>query len=99
MDGASGDVARYEITVLRIPLLEEVPAVGRWNRLDGTLIALLTRDPDTPAFAARRFRHQAKLVFAGDRRGVDLDEFAVGVERTLLIDRRLRRSRADHGVR
>jgi hypothetical protein len=40
----------------------------------------LLRHPDAAAFAARRFRHQAVLVLAGDRRGVHLHELGVGVD-------------------
>ena len=57
------------------------------------------RDPDASAFSAGRFRHQAQLVFAGDASGMDLNELAVGVIASLLIQRRLRRTGADDRVR
>ena len=64
----------------------------------GRLVARLLRDPDAAALAARRFRHEAQLVFAGNAGGMYLDEFAVGVVDALLEDRRLRRTGADDGV-
>ena len=57
------------------------------------------RDPDASAFSARRLRHQAQLVFAGDASGMHLNELAVGVIASLLIERRLRRTGADHRIR
>src|SRR6185503_13460022 len=41
--------------------------------------------PNTTPFAAGRFRHQAKLVLAGNGGGVHLDELAIGVESALLV--------------
>ena len=98
-DRARRDVARHEVAVLRIPLFEEVIALIFGNALRIALVARLSRNPHAPAFAARRFAHQPQLVFAGDRRRVNLDELAVGVKRALLIKRRLRRPGADHRLR
>ena len=66
--------------------------------MSGALVAGRARNPDAAAFAARRLRHEAQLVFAGNGGGVHLDELAVGVVGALLEDRRLRRAGADHGV-
>ena len=98
VDGAGGDVARNEVAVFRIPLFEEVEALGLGDLLDGALVARGARNPDAAAFAARRFGHEAQLVFAGDRGGVDLDELAVGVVGALLEDGGLRGAGADDGV-
>ena len=99
VDGAGGDVARHQVAVLGIPLFQEVPALAFGDALGIALVARLLGHPDAAAFAAGRLRHQAQLVFAGDARGMDLDELAVGVVRPLLIERGLRRSGADHGIR
>ena len=64
----------------------------------GPLVAGCARNPDAAAFAARRLRHEAQLVFAGNAGGMHLDEFAVGVVGALLEDGRLRRAGADDGV-
>ena len=98
-DFAGGHIARDEVAIFRIPLFEEVPALFLGNGLGIALVALCSGNPDAPAFAARRFRHEAQLVFAGDAGGMNLDELAIGVVAALLIERRLRRSRADHRVR
>ncbi len=97
-NGAGGDVARHQIAVLGIPLFQEVPALLLRDRARFALVAGLPRHPHASALAARRFRHQPQLVFARNRGRVHLDEFAVGVVRALLIERRLRRSGADHGI-
>ena len=65
-DLARGHVAGHEVFVERVLLLEEVPG-----------LAVLVR-PHAPALATRRLAHQAILVDAGNGRGVDLDELAVG---------------------
>ncbi|MCU1226923.1 MAG: hypothetical protein JWQ42_5016 [Edaphobacter sp.] len=93
-----GDVARDEVAVLGVPLLEEVPAVAFGDRLRCALVVLVPGDPDAAAFAAGGLGHEAELVFAGDGGGVDLDELAVGVEGTLLVEGRLRAAGADDGV-
>src|SRR5581483_3588387 len=92
-------VAGNEIAVFWIPLFKEVPALTRRNRLWITLIARSLRNPYASTFAAGRFRHQAQFVFAGNRRGMNLNELAVGVEAALLVERRLCRPGANHGVR
>ena len=63
------------------------------------LVLGIARHPHAAAFAARGFAHQAQLVFAGNRRGMHLNEFAVGVVDALLKQRGLRRTGADDGVR
>ena len=98
VNGARGHVARHEVAVFRIPLLEEVEALGFRDGFDGALVAGSARNPDTAALAARRLRHEPQLVFAGNAGGMHLDEFAVGVVDALLEDRGLRRAGADHGV-
>ncbi len=80
-----GYVARYEVAVLGVPLLEEVPAVALGDGLGCALVVLVFGDPDAAAFAAGGLGHKAELVFAGDGGGVDLDELAVGVEGSLLV--------------
>ena len=99
VDGAGGDVARHQVAVLRIPLFEEVPPLIFRDRLRIAFVAGSLRDPDASAFSAGRFGHQAQLVFARNARGMDLNELAVGVIASLLIERRLRRTGADHRVR
>ena len=44
-------------------------------------ILRLARHPHAAPFAAGRFAHQPQLVGAGNGRGMDLDELAVGVLR------------------
>src|SRR5690242_177447 len=99
VNGARGDVARNEVPVLRVPLLEKIEALFFRNALCRALVRGISRDPDAAAFAARGLAHQTQLVFAGDRRRMDLDEFPVGVIHTLLKERRLRRTGAHHGIR
>src|SRR6266446_4836508 len=91
-------VARDEVAVFRVPLFEEVPALTLRNGFGVALVALSFWNPDASALAACRFRHQAQLVFPGDRRGMNLNELAVRVVTALLIESRLRRSRAHHRV-
>src|ERR1044071_4320128 len=50
---ARGNIARNEITVRRILLLEEIQALVFGNRRRCTNVALLARHPNTSAFAAR----------------------------------------------
>ncbi len=89
-DGAGSDVARHQVAVLGIPLFQEIPAFFFRDRLRIAFIACRLRNPDASAFAARRFRHQPQLVFAGNAGRMHLNEFAVGVVATLLIERGLR---------
>ena len=98
MNGAGSDVTRYEVPVFRVPLFQEVPAIAFGNALEVALVAWLSRDPHPATFAAGRLRHQSQLVFARNARRVNLDELAVSVVSALLIERRLRRSGADHRV-
>src|SRR4029077_17929879 len=89
---AGGHVARDEVAVFRIPLFEEVPAIVFRDALRIAFVALRFRNPDASALAARRLRHEAQLVFAGNACGMNLDELAVRVVAALLIKRGLRRS-------
>jgi len=98
MNGAGGDVARNEVPVFRIPLLEKVEALVFGNGSGGARVAGLFGNPDAAPFATGGLAHQAELVFARDRSGVDLDEFAVGVIDALLEERGLRGAGADDGV-
>src|SRR5579859_1767636 len=95
VNSARGDVARDEVAVFWIPLFEEIKTFLLWNRARGTRVAGFARHPDAPAFAAERFAHQAAFVFAGNRRGMHLDEFAVRVIGALLKKRGLCGSRTD----
>src|SRR5713226_595109 len=95
---ARGHVARDEVAVFRIPLFEEIPTVTLRNGLGIALVALSFRNPDPSTFAAGRFRHEAQLVFAGNRRRVNLNKLAVRVIAALLIERGLRRSGAHNRV-
>ena len=99
VNGAGRDVARHQVAVLWIPLFQEVPALVFRDCLRVALVARSFRDPDASTFSAGRLGHQAQLVFAGNASGMDLNELAVRVIAALLIQRRLRRSRAHHGVR
>lgn len=72
-DFARGNIAWHQIAVRGILFFQEIP---RLSILVG---------PDPAAFAARRFAHQAVFIEAGNCSGMDLDELAVGVERSLLV--------------
>src|SRR6266446_1609307 len=95
---ARRNVARNEVAVFRVPLFEEVPALTLRNGFGVALVALSFWNPDASALAACRFRHQAQLVFPGDRRGMNLNELAVRVVTALLIERGLCRSGAHNRV-
>ena len=78
-DFSCGDVARHEVSVGGVPLLQKVVA---FRRRDGQRVAAILRlagHPNAPAFAAGAFAHQSQLVRAGYGCGVDLNELAVGV--------------------
>ena len=94
-----GDIARHQISVLRIPLLQEIKSLRLRNALSRAFLPRIARNPNASAFPARRFTHQAKLVFPGDRRRMHLDEFPIRVIDALLKQRRLRRPRANHRIR
>src|SRR5207302_559950 len=96
VDGAGSHVTRHQVAVLGIPLFQEIPALALGNALGVALVAGLLGNPHAATFTARRLRHQAQLVFARYRGWVYLDELAVSVVRALLIQRRLRRTGADH---
>src|SRR4029077_458163 len=98
MNGAGGDVTRNEIAVFGIPLFEKIEAFVFGNAFRGTSIAGFFRNPDAAAFAAGGFTHQAEVVFAGDGRGVNLNELAVRVVNTLLEKSGLCGAGADDGV-
>src|SRR5208337_2396193 len=95
---ARGHVAWNEVTVFRIPLFEEVPALFLRNGLGIAWVVRSPGNPDAAAFAARRLRHQAQLVFSGNRCRVNLNELAVGVVAALLIKRGLRRPGTHHRI-
>src|SRR5882724_6192490 len=99
MDSAGGDVARYKVAVLRIPLFQEVPALALRNGFEIALVTRCFRYPDASAFSACRLRHQAQLIFARNARGMNLNKLAVGVVASLLIKRRLSGTSADDGIR
>ncbi|MNI28010.1 hypothetical protein D3C73_817710 [compost metagenome] len=82
-----GNIARHQIPVRRIFLLQKVPR-----------LAVLV-GPDASAFTARRFRHQPQLVIAGNRGRMDLNEFTVGVMHSLLVYSAGSRSGVDDRVR
>src|SRR5450631_122197 len=95
---SSGHIARHEVAVFRIPLFEEVPTIALRDALWVALVSLRLRNPNASAFAARRLRHKAQLVFAGNAGGMHLNEFAIRVVAALLVECGLRRSRAHHRV-
>src|SRR5688572_2912656 len=95
-DLSGGNIAWHEVAVSRIFFLEEVPSFVLRNRRRRPHIAFLARHPNTPAFAARRFRHQPQLVFAGNRCGVNLYELAVCVSSALLVTSGGSTTGADH---
>src|SRR3954470_17774617 len=82
---SSGDVSWNEIAICRILLFQEIPALRFRNIARASRIIGLSWNPDASALAARGFAHQSELVFAGNRRRVDLNELAIRVSRTLLI--------------
>ena len=86
-DRTGGNVARHEVPVDRVPVLEEVP---------GPAVA---RHPDAAALAADRLRDQPELVGARNRGGMHLDELAVRVVRALLVHGARGAARVDDGVR
>src|SRR5207253_3725870 len=95
---ARRNVTRDEVAILRIPLLEEVPAITLRNGFGVALVPLSLGNPDPSAFAPRRFRHQAQLVFSGNRRGMNLNKLTVRVVAALLIECGLRRSGAHNRI-
>src|SRR5215813_4368293 len=99
VDRASGHITRYQVAVLGKPFFQEVKTFGLGNAAWFPIVPFVSGHPDAAALPTRRFRHQAQLVCAGNRGGVHLDEFAISVKAALLVERRLRRAGADHGVR
>src|SRR6185312_14159427 len=98
-DGTRGYVARHQVSILRIPFLEEVPAFLFWNQNRVALVSELFWDPYAPALTTRRLRHQAQLIFTGNAGRVHLNKLAVGVVAALLIESRLGRAGADNRIR
>ncbi len=84
VNGSRSDVARNEVAVLRIPLLEEIKALVFRNAFCRTRVPGFLGNPHAAAFPARRFAHEAEFVFTGDRGGMDLNEFSVRVIDALL---------------
>ena len=95
---ARSHIARHQIPIFRVPLFQEVPALALRNGQRIAFVARRLRNPHPSAFAARRLRHQPQFVFARNASWMDLDEFAVGVEAPLLVQRRLCRPRTHHRV-
>ena len=87
VDLARCDIARDQIAIRGVLLFKEIPR-----------LAILVR-PDASAFAARRFAHQAILVGPRNGSGMDLDEFAISVERPLRVELRSHVARVDGRVR
>ena len=52
VNGAGGDIARYEVAVFRIPLFQEIPALTFRNGLRIAVIPGFFGHPDAPTFAA-----------------------------------------------
>jgi len=98
-DLAGGDVAGNEVAVVRVTLLEKVPALAVGNLGRVALVALGFRHPDARPLAAQRLGNEAQLVGPGDRRRVHLDELAVGIGRALLIRSARRRAGVDQRLR
>src|SRR5690606_2573667 len=95
-DLTRGDVARDQVAVCRIFLLEEIPTLRFRYILRIAAVTVIFRDPNTPPFAAGRFAHQPQFVFAGDRCRVHLDEFAIRIAGPLLITGRHRAAGTGH---
>ena len=91
-DGSRSNVARNQVAVLGIPLFQKIPALTLRNGVRIASVAGLFRNPYAAAFAARRFRHEPQLVFAGDAGGMHLNKFAIGIVAALLIKSGLRRT-------
>ena len=79
-DLARGDVARNQVSVPGIFLLEEMPALVLGNVLSPALVAFLLGHPDAPAFPTGRLGHQPVLVLSRDRGRVHLHELGVGID-------------------
>src|SRR5207237_3006871 len=88
-------VARDQVLVFWVFLLEEIPAVQLRDRARVARIALLARHPDTAALAARRLAHQPVLVLARDRGGMNLDELGIRVDGAVHVCPAVRRARID----
>ena len=52
-DRARSHIPRHQVAVLRIPLLQEVPALALRNRFRIAIVPLFLRDPDAPTLSAR----------------------------------------------
>src|SRR5580693_2553851 len=98
MNGAGGDVTRYQVAVFRIPLLEEIKPLVLGDLFRRTRVLRRLRNPHAATLAAGRFAHQPAFVFAGDGSGMHLNEFAVSVVNTLLKQRGLRGASANDGI-
>src|SRR5580658_10508492 len=98
MNRACRNVSRHEISILRIPLLKKIEALSLGNTLRWACVCRIPWHPYAAALAAGRFAHQPKLVFAGNRRGMDLNELAICVVDSLLEQGRLRRAGAHYRI-
>src|SRR5215472_1118531 len=99
VNGTGSHIARHKVAILGEPLFQKIKTFGLGNTERIALVPFVSGHPDAAAFTTRRFGHQAQLIFAGNGRGMHLNEFAVTVEASLLIERRLRSAGATHGVR
>jgi hypothetical protein len=97
-DLARRDVARDEVAVGGVFLLEEIPAFLLGNRGGIPLVPGRSWDPHAPPLAPGRFRHQPQLVASRDRGRVHLDELAVRIGRAVLVGGRGRGTRVDDRV-
>src|SRR5580704_5774476 len=95
---ARSDIARHQVSIFWVPFFEEVPALALRDRQRIAFVTRRLRNPNPSTFAARRLRHEPQFIFAGDASRMNLDELAIAVETSLLIEGRLRRAGADHRV-
>ena len=98
VDLSARHVARDQVPVLGIALLEEVPALVLGDAPRRAVVALPARHPHASALAARRLAHQPQLVRARNRGGVDLDELAVAVVGAVHVGGGRGRARVDDAV-
>ena len=93
INGPGSDITRYEVSVCRIHILKEIPALFLMR------LRIFTVNPYTSAFAAACLRHQAVFVRTRDRRRMNLQELRIAELCALLIHSRYCRAVADRGRR
>ena len=93
---AGGNVARHEVAVLRIPLLEEIAPLDFRNVAGITGVVRRLGHPDAATLAAGALAHQPQFVGSGNRRRVDLDELSVAIPCTRPVGPADGAARADH---